>query len=124
MPWKETCQVQERLKLILELEEGEKSVSQISREFEVARQTAYKWLRRYHDDPCGLLEDQSRRPLSSPHELGVDLVELIVAIRKKWHHWGPRKVREKLEELWTGRVPATSTIGAVLPGVRACGSHP
>ena len=47
MPWKETCAMEERLKLMLEWNEEEASVSELSRCYGVSRKTAYKWRSRY-----------------------------------------------------------------------------
>jgi transposase InsO family protein len=116
VPWKETCQVQERLKLIMEIEKGEKPIALLCREYEISRQTAYKWLARHRQDPCALsLEDRSRRPLYHPGELDAERVDLIARARRTWPHWGPRKLRIKLADLWPeGDLPSASTIGRVL----------
>ena len=42
MPWKETCTMEERLKLLLEWERCEVSVSALCRIYGVSRKTAYK----------------------------------------------------------------------------------
>lgn len=116
MPWKETCQVQERLKLILEIEKGEKTIALLCREFGVSRQTAYKWLRRHRADPqAETLEDLPRRPAHHPGELDSERVDLIARARRTWPHWGPRKLLIKLRDHWPdGRLPSASTIGRVL----------
>ena len=116
MPWKETCQVQERLKLIMEIEKGEKPIALLCREYQISRQTAYKWLARHRQDPCALsLEDQSRRPLHHPDELDGERVDLIARARRTWPHWGPRKLRIKLRDVWPDqKLPSASTIGRVL----------
>ena len=116
MPWKETCRMEERLKMILEMEKGKKAMAMICREYGISRQTGYKWLGRYQADPCvAMLQDRDRRPHFNPRQLEGAVVELIIEARKRWPHWGPRKLRVKLQELRPDVVlPAASTIGAVL----------
>ena len=61
MPWKECQIVDERLRFIARLLDGEKMAG-LCREFSIARKTGYKIYTRYKD--CGLegLTDRSRRP--------------------------------------------------------------
>ena len=108
--------MQERLKLMMEIEKGEKPISLLCREFGVSRQTAYKWLSRHREDPCAVaLEDRSRRPSHHPGELDPERVDLIARARRTWPHWGPRKLRVKLVDYWPDpQLPSASTIGRVL----------
>ena len=61
MPWKECRIVEERLRFIARLLDGEKMAG-LCREFGISRKTGYKIYDRYQD--CGLdgLTDRSRRP--------------------------------------------------------------
>ena len=61
MPWKACKPMDERLKFIARLLDGEKMAG-LCREFGVSRKTGYKILSRYNS--CGLegLTDRSRRP--------------------------------------------------------------
>jgi transposase InsO family protein len=108
--------MEERLKMILEMEKGEKAMAMICREYGISRQTGYKWLGRYQADPCvAMLQDRDRRPLFNPRQMEGPVVELIIEARKRWPHWGPRKLRVKLKELRPDvALPAASTIGAIL----------
>jgi hypothetical protein len=47
----------------------------------VPRQTAYKWLRRFHDEGPAGLEDRSSAPRRCAHRLDSDVVANIVAVR-------------------------------------------
>ena len=47
MPWKETCSMDERVRLIALWNEGQMTVSELGRVFGISRKTAYKWLERY-----------------------------------------------------------------------------
>mgnify|MGYP002423762895 CR=1 FL=1 len=61
MPWKECSMMEERMRFIVRLLEGEE-MSLLCREFGISRKTGYKIFERYKD--CGLeaLTDRSRRP--------------------------------------------------------------
>jgi transposase len=47
----------------------------------VSRQTAYKWLRRFHDEGQAGLVDRTSAPRCCPHRLDPDAVATIVATR-------------------------------------------
>jgi len=47
----------------------------------VSRQTAYKWLRRFHDEGSAGLLDRTSAPKRCPHRLDPDAVATIVATR-------------------------------------------
>jgi hypothetical protein len=64
MPWRECHKMDERLRFVARLLDGEK-MAVLCREFEISRKTGYKIFSRYKD--CGVdgLTDRSRRPLSA-----------------------------------------------------------
>ncbi len=49
MPWKETCVMDERIRLIIRFK-NEESMSDLCREFGISRKTGYKISRRYELD--------------------------------------------------------------------------
>ena len=65
MPWKETSPVNERLRFVLDAEEGLFNFKEL---YGISRQQGYKWLRRYEAEGPRGLEDRSRRPRSCPHK--------------------------------------------------------
>ena len=82
MPWKECQIVQERLRFIARLLDGEKMAG-LCREFGVSRKTGYKIYNRYKD--CGIdgLTDRSRRPYRHANQLPMQIEKLIV----NWLAW-------------------------------------
>lgn len=46
MPWRESCKMDERMKFITRLQDGEK-MSHLCAEFGISRQTGHKFLNRY-----------------------------------------------------------------------------
>jgi putative transposase len=107
--------VDERLKFIADWKRGEFAMSELARMYGVSRKTVYKWLGRYgRDGPMGLLE-VSRAPHHRPDAVADDVVELLVAMRKKRPTWGARKILAALERQQLGvRLPAASTVAEIL----------
>src|SRR6202171_1597790 len=114
MPWQECNLMDERLKFIAGLLDGEK-MAVLCRRFGVSRNTGYKILERYNS--CGLegLTDRSRRPYRHANQLPVQIETLIVRSKQERPHWGAPKIRERLARLYPDiHTPAISTVHAVL----------
>jgi transposase len=62
MPWKECSVMDERLRFVARLLDGE-SMSEVCREFGISRKTGYKIFTRYKDQGLEALTDRSRRPV-------------------------------------------------------------
>lgn len=115
MPWARTDWMSERVKFIAAYLEYEASFSDLCRDFGVSRRTGYKWLRRYESDGVNALEDRSRAPHTHPNAVADDVVQAVLAIRRRHPRWGPRKLRVILSRQQPRRVPpAASTIGDIL----------
>ena len=62
MPWTETSVMEERLRFVARLWEGE-PMSDVCREFGISRKTGYKLFERYREEGPVALADRSRRPV-------------------------------------------------------------
>ena len=115
MPWKECSAVEERLRFVARLLEGE-TMTDLAREFGISRKTGYKIFDRYKQHGLAALTDRSRRPVRYANQLPPQLEAAIVEAKRAKPHWGARKIRELLVRRLPGdvRVPAKSTIHAVL----------
>jgi len=115
MPWKECSVVDERLRFVSRLLEGE-GMSEVCRAFGVSRKTGYKIFNRYREHGLEALCDRSRRPVRYANQLPPPIEAMIVACKRDKPHWGARKIRELLLRRLAGdvRVPAKSTVHAVL----------
>ena len=115
MPWKESSVMEERLRFVARLLEGE-AMSDLCREFEISRKTGYKIYNRYREHGLIALEDRSRRPIRYANQLPHQVECQIVQIKREKPRWGARKIRELLVKRLGGdvRVPAKSTVHAVL----------
>ena len=114
MPWKECHIVDDRLRFVARVLDGEK-MAPLCREFGISRKTGYKIFDRYKD--CGLhgLTDRSRRPYRHANQLPLVVETPIVALKREYPSWGAPKIRERLRRRWPGDArPAISTVHAVL----------
>ena len=114
MPWKECHVMDERLRFVARLLDGEKMTA-LCAEFGISRKTGYKIYDRYKDYGVHGLTDRSRRPYRHANQLPVMLETLIVRLKKDYPDWGAPKIREKLRgRCGPLRCPAISTVHAVL----------
>jgi transposase len=115
MPWKESSVMEERLRFVARLIEGEQ-MSHLCREFGISRKTGYKIFDRYKEHGLEALTDRSRRPVRYANQLPRQVESAIVELKQDKPHWGARKIRELLVRRLAGdvRIPAQSTIHAVL----------
>jgi transposase InsO family protein len=115
MPWKECSVMDERLRFVAKLLEGE-SMTDVCRDFGISRKTGYKIFSRYKEHGFEALSDRSRRPVHYANQLAPQLETLIVSLKRGKPHWGARKIRELLVRRLDQdvRIPAKSTIHAVL----------
>src|SRR5881227_2326286 len=115
MPWKASSVMDERLRFVARLLDGE-TMTDVCREFGVSRKTGYKIFDRYKEHGLAALSDRSRRPVRYANQLPQQIESLIVGFKRNKPHWGARKIRELLVRRLAVdiRVPAKSTIHAVL----------
>jgi transposase InsO family protein len=115
MPWKASSVMEERLRFVARLLDGE-AMTDVCREFGISRKTGYKIFDRYKEHGLDALSDRSRRPVRYANQLPPPIESLIVRLKGEKPHWGARKIRELLVRRLAGdiRIPAKSTVHAVL----------
>jgi transposase InsO family protein len=114
VPWKESCLMEERMKFVARLLNGER-MSDLCREFRISRKTGYKFAERFERYSVVGLMDQRRVPAHIPHRTPPEVTELLLELRKQHSTWGPKKLRAQLLRQHPGiQVPAPSTIGDLL----------
>jgi transposase InsO family protein len=119
MPWRETGAVDERDGFVEEVLAGVFSKAAVCRRYGVSRVTGDKWLERYRAEGRAGLGDRSRAPHHHPNAVPVATAEAVVALRERYPHWGPKKLRAFLmraDPRLAGVWPAASTIGDLLKG--------
>lgn len=126
MPWRETSPMEQRLEFIREYATGWFTMTELAAQYEISRKTGYKWVAAHAAGGAPALQDRSRRPHHSSHAIAPELVDAILALRRRHPRWGPRKLRAVAarrdpDAAW----PARSTIaawlktrGLITPGYR------
>ncbi len=107
--------MEERVALLRAYECGAFTVAELAANYGVSRTTFYEWKRRRDAGDERWFEDGSRAPGSCPHATPADVIAGIVAERRRFPRFGPKKIRARLllarpDVAW----PAVSTIGDIL----------
>lgn len=114
MPWKECNRMDERLRFVAKILEGEKMAA-VCREFGISRKTGYKIFNRYKDHGIRGLEDRSKSRYRHPNKTPFQVEKAILRIKQEHKTWGAPKIRDKLLKQFSGiKPPAVSTIHAIL----------
>jgi transposase InsO family protein len=115
MPFRERGVMEERVAMLRDFDTGVFSASELAIRYGISRETFYVWKRRRESgDPAWFL-DRASVPGSCPGRTAAELCEAVIAMRRRFPRFGPRKVRAKLLEgdpsvAW----PAASTMGDIL----------
>ena len=107
--------MEERIALLRDYETSAFTVSDLCRRYGISRETFYIWKRRRGSGEERWFEERSHAVASCPHATAGQLAERIVAIRRRFPYFGPKKIKAWLEHrapetAW----PAASTIGDIL----------
>ena len=94
MPWKECSVMDERLRFVARLLDGD-SMSEVCREFGISRKTGYKIFNRYKESGLEALGDRSRRPVRYANQLPLQIESLVVKLKREKPHWGARKMSDR-----------------------------
>jgi transposase InsO family protein/transposase-like protein len=116
MPWKEMKIIEQRVEFVLAVEKEKNSFSALCEEFGISRKTGYKWIKRYREDGgVDALKDLSRAPDWSSKRINLVVVYELCRLRKKYPHWGPKKLLVKLPKFRRSyKVPSVSTASRIL----------
>ena len=104
MPWKECHVMDERLRFVARLLEGEK-MAPLCAEFGISRKTGYKIYDRYKDCAVGAFTDRTPRPHRQANRLPAAIEATIVRLQREYLGWGAPKIREKLRQQFTPLLP-------------------
>lgn len=112
MPWQECSVESERMTFVIAVQQGDRAIAELCRQFGISRKTGYKWLARSATGE-GVM-DRSRRPHTSPSQTPAAVEQRVLALRTQHPAWGGRKVHHRLVAEGLGDVPAPSTITGIL----------
>lgn len=114
MPFREVSRMDERLEFVtLAAVEGA-NVRKLCRRFGISPTTGYKWLERWRSSGVCGLQEQSRRPRTSPGRCERAIEEAVLSVRARHPAWGGRKIARRLKDQGHSVVPAPSTVTAIL----------
>ena len=96
MPWKECHAMDERLRFVARLLEGEK-MAPLCAEFGISRKTGYKIFERYKDCGVAAFTDRSRRPVDQTENgvRGSQIACRNLPILSRSTFWQPQPGREE-----------------------------
>lgn len=114
MPLKVMDVVDQRLRVVMEVESGRLSVRGAAEAFRMSKSQVYEWLRRYRGAGAQGLVPLSRRPLRSPASTAAAIEDEIMRVHKEMNlRWGAKKIRAYLIDQGVP-MPAVSTVHQVL----------
>jgi len=114
MPWNKRDGMSLKYEFLEKALSDSNRISSLCREFGISRKTAYKWIKRFKDEGVSGLENQSRRPLTSPSRSSDEIVTLILETRSQFPAWGGRKLRQYLLNQDKYDIPCEATINRIL----------
>ena len=112
MPWQTTDTMNQRTEFALRSLQCE-NFRELCREFKISPKTGYKWKERFLSEGLGGLQNESRRPKSSPEALDEEVIFRLVRLKTAHPFWGARKLMELYRRSW-GEAPSESSIKRVL----------
>src|SRR6202049_4122731 len=115
MPWKQQQPTEHRQKFALTAL-GTLNFRALCQEYAISPKTGYKWRERFLRQGLEGMEEDSRRPRSSPKQLSESQVWEMVKLTLVHRHWGPRKIRT-LYHRRHGQAPSESSFKRVLEQV-------
>jgi transposase InsO family protein len=110
--------MEERIALLRDYDTEAFTVTELCTLYGISRETFYEWRRRRESGEQHWFDDRSHATKNCPHRTSAEVVDAVIAIRKRRRRqppFGPKKIRAQLvreqpEIEW----PAISTIGDIL----------
>lgn len=115
MSWRNITVEQERLDFVMEALDPNTMITftELCLKYNISPKTGYKWYHRFLREGEVGLRDQSRARLTHPKKISEEIERQIIAIRKQYPTWGPKKIHAIMayREL---APPSESSIGSIL----------
>ncbi|MDN3278376.1 helix-turn-helix domain-containing protein, partial [Frankia sp. RB7] len=110
MPFHEVSRMDARSEFVMLASEEGANVRQLCRRFGISPTTGYKWLERWRTAGTSGLQEQSRRPQTSPARSVATTEDAVLSVRAEHPAWGGRKIARRLKDMGQQGVPAPSTV--------------
>src|SRR6267142_3456467 len=114
MPWKEVSVMSLRWEFVELASQSGVHFTELCERFQISPKTGYKWVKRYRQEGIEGLADRSCRPQHWPRRSAEAIEEKVLSVREEHPAWGARKIGARLRQLGETRIPAPSTIHAIL----------
>lgn len=115
MPWKATTTMEQKIEFICEWRTGKYTITELCKNFEISRPTAYKLIFRFENQGYDGLKEQSRAPREHPNATGENIVKGILKLKDKYPRWGAKKIRILLfNDFKKEIVPSVVTVHNIL----------
>ncbi len=115
MAWRIASVEEHRKKFIEQINNGDRTITDLCNEYQISRKTAYKWIHRYQENGEEGLKDRSRSPHSQPRKTNERLQQSILEVKYRYPSWGPKKILATLEANFPqDNWPSDTTIGNIL----------
>jgi transposase InsO family protein len=115
MPWSESSARDQKLLFVGDCLRGEESMTMLCDRYGISRQTGYELKRRFLAEGPNGLEERSRAPQTHGRATPAALVVRLIEARKRWPHWGPKKLLARLAQDAPGLAwPSASTGSEIL----------
>jgi len=114
MPWKAKTTMSLRYEFVKLAQQPGTQMSSLCQQYGISRKTGYKWVARYAQAGLAGLDDQSRRPHTSPARTSASMEQVVVEARQQHPTWSGHKLKAWLERQGMSNVPAASTITAII----------
>jgi len=115
MPWKVTTTMEQKIEFICEWRTGKYTITELCRNFEISRPTAYRLIHRFEKQGFDGLREQSKAPIKHPNATNEKVVNQILVLKKKYPRWGAKKIRILLfNDCSEKEIPSVVTVHNIL----------
>ncbi len=115
MTWKDTTKMEQKIEFVNEWQSGNYSITELCRQFEISRPTAYKYIKRFKEEGLSGLKERPRVHKNHPRKIATKIENEIVKFRKKHPRWGGEKIWKLLHNDFNEEcIPCISTVNRVI----------
>src|SRR5439155_27316550 len=107
---RELSVTEQRYKAVLAVIAEGRTVTQVARDWDVARQTVHVWLERYEADGLEGLANRSHRPAHCPHQIPAAAEAQLLEMRRAKPLWGARRLALELARKGVHAAPSKSAV--------------
>jgi transposase InsO family protein len=107
---RELSVTEQRYKAVLAVIAEGRTVTQVARDWNVARQTVHVWLERYEAEGLEGLANRSHRPAHCPHQMSAAVEAQLLEMRRAKPYWGARRLALELGRKGIELAPSKSAV--------------